>query len=172
MVYLRELIRCIVEGWFTKHREMVEREFKCHLATLEIGCGVGRMADRFHPVNYVGIDIDRASLRLATRFNDRHLFMQMDVLHNYFLPASFDQVLTIGLLAHFTAAERTRILQEIARVAKEGAVLIFSEDLRKRDARQWLNTLSEHFHIQHHYPMKSGLMKYLVVRAVNSNSVK
>jgi SAM-dependent methyltransferase len=41
---------------------------------LEIGCGTGRMASRFAPDDYIGVDIDPAALKIARTLYPEHNF--------------------------------------------------------------------------------------------------
>ncbi len=96
---------------------------------LEIGCSVGRNAERLNSVvaHYTGIDISDAAIELArSKAIPNSTFMHTDGHQLPFAAATFDCVVTDSLLHHLDLSEA---LPEIERVLKPGGTLIFFEPL-------------------------------------------
>ena len=104
---------------------------------LEIGCGSGAYALQLATVtgcSIVGVDINDAGIRNAnTLARDRHLadrvsFEQCDISKPLPFPdATFDAAFANDVLCHIP--ERAELLEEIFRVLKPSALLLFSDAL-------------------------------------------
>ena len=60
------------EGWDVK--SYLAKVCEGELIT-EIGCGVGRLSDAFHPEHYIGIDISPKVLEIAESTNKNHKYL-------------------------------------------------------------------------------------------------
>lgn len=96
---------------------------------LEAGCGTGQLVNLLALAHrtVVGADLSLASLGLAEAFRRRHDlahagFLQMDLFHPCFAPASFDLVISTGVL-HHTADPRGGLLA-LAPLVKPGGYLL------------------------------------------------
>ncbi len=97
---------------------------------LEAGCGTGQLTN-FLALTWGrevwGADLSVASLRLAQRFRSAHgieraHFVQMNLFRPPFADASFDVVISNGVLHH--TADPARGLATIARLARPGGFVI------------------------------------------------
>ena len=90
---------------------------------IECGCGTGQLTNFLSVANrtVVGADLCLNSLKLATAFKtqnelDRAHFLQMNLFRPCFKPASFDLVISNGVLHH--TADPFLGLQSISRLVK------------------------------------------------------
>jgi len=92
---------------------------------LDIGCGSGEfpvaLTARLPQVRYVGIDVSTTAVRAAHELRRPGAYAAMDAERLMFADASFDAVISLYALEHFTHPRQT--LDEIARVLKPGGVL-------------------------------------------------
>jgi 2-polyprenyl-3-methyl-5-hydroxy-6-metoxy-1,4-benzoquinol methylase/uncharacterized protein YbaR (Trm112 family) len=97
---------------------------------LEVGCGTGQLSNFLGMQSsrrVVGSDMCLHSLRLAKEFRDRWSirganFMQMNLFKPALKTASFDVVMSMGVLHH--TADPKGAFESIARVLKPGGVII------------------------------------------------
>jgi len=100
-------------------------------AVLELGCGYGRVLERFTPLapTIVGIDTSKESLELAkTSLNANpkcHLF-QMDAATLGFRDSTFDKTICIQNGISAFKIEPIELVLEAARVTRSGGKCIFS----------------------------------------------
>lgn len=96
---------------------------------IECGCGTGQLTNFLSVANrtVVGVDLCLNSLKLATAFKDKNAldrahFLQMNLFRPCFKPASFDLVISNGVLHH--TADPFLGLQSISRLVKPGGYLL------------------------------------------------
>lgn len=101
--------------------------FGCRI--LECGCGTGQLSNFLGIAHrtVIGTDMTLNSLALARRFREQHqlervFFLQMNLFRPCFPPASFDFVISNGVL-HHTADARAGFAS-LARLVKPGGCLI------------------------------------------------
>jgi SAM-dependent methyltransferase len=91
--------------------EYVLREsLEGQLPVLEVGCGVGRIAQLFSPSEYIGVDVNPYALMAARNGNPHHLFRISDVGLQY---PQAPSVLVYTVLLHVSDDEIRRFLAEI-----------------------------------------------------------
>jgi SAM-dependent methyltransferase len=122
---------------------------------IECGCGTGQLTNFLAVANrtVIGVDLCLNSLKLATAFKhqnalDRAHFLQMNLFRPCFSPASFDLVISNGVLHH--TADPFRGLQSIARLVKPGGYLLVGLYHRygrlATDLRRWVfNATNDRF---------------------------
>jgi ubiquinone/menaquinone biosynthesis C-methylase UbiE len=99
---------------------------------LEVGCGYGRACFFLHENGFkvVGVDVDRAQIRLAqgekkSRGIKEMVFLLNDAENLCFPDSCFDAVTMLGVLTLASNSERSQIVSEVGRVLKtHGYVLI------------------------------------------------
>lgn len=96
---------------------------------LDFGVGVGRVARLFHGFRgrYVGMDVDARHIRWV-RTHLRHVNAVLTEPRRP-LPAAadaFDAVISVSVFSHLSEADHLFYLDELARVARPGAVLLLS----------------------------------------------
>jgi len=123
-----------LKGYLYRRRE--ERAIELALRGLQPGsrildaaCGTGRITALLRHNGYraTGCDISRAMMdvarrRLASMGHEVH-FVENNVEHLPYRDKSFDAVTCAGLLMHFDADRRVRVLRELARVSR-GRVVV------------------------------------------------
>ena len=105
---------------------------KSEKSILEVGCGYGRACFFLHEngFNVVGVDVDRAQIRLAQQEKNslgikEIVFLLNDAENLCFSDSCFDAVTMLGVLNLASKSERSRIVSEVDRVLKmHGRVLI------------------------------------------------
>jgi SAM-dependent methyltransferase len=94
-------------------------------SVLDIGCGSGEFAvplgARLPRLRYVGVDVSTAAVRAAQDLSRPGAYVAMDAERLLFADASFDAVISLYALEHFTHPQQT--LHEMARVLKPGGML-------------------------------------------------
>jgi len=102
-------------------------------SVLEVGCGYGRACLFLHEnyFNVVGVDVDRAQLKLAhEQAKSRRVEGEIDFLLNdagnlCFPDSSFDVATMLGVLTLVTKPERLKIVSEVHRILKmHGCVFV------------------------------------------------
>jgi SAM-dependent methyltransferase len=115
------------EGLFGR---MLDEQVPHHATILEVGCGTGQMTN-FLGMGWgrtvIGADICMNSLGLAKSFRDRFSinnahFVQMNLFRPAFREASFDIVLSNGVLHH--TSDCGGAFRSIARLVKPGGFII------------------------------------------------
>jgi SAM-dependent methyltransferase len=113
-------------------------------SVLVVGCGYG-LFDRLLPpsASLVGVDPAQAEVAFASEWahsnRPSYRYLQSD-LEALQLPAdTFDLVIASEVLEHIAPEEADRLIQEVVRVAKPGATVVFTvpnlEQLRNRARR-------------------------------------
>jgi SAM-dependent methyltransferase len=91
---------------------------------LDAPCGTGRITALLvgNGFQAIGCDISRAMMSVARRqlasFHRQVPLIESDVEHLPYRDKSFDAVTCVGLLMHFDADVRVRVLRELARVSR------------------------------------------------------
>ena len=122
---------------------------------IECGCGTGQLTNFLSVANrtVIGADLCLNSLKLATAFKDQNAldrahFLQMNLFRPCFKPASFDLVISNGVLHH--TADPFLGLQSISRLVKPGGYLLVGLYHKygrlATDLRRWVfNTTNDRF---------------------------
>jgi ubiquinone/menaquinone biosynthesis C-methylase UbiE len=109
---------------------MLDEQLPHDVSILEIGCGTSQMTN-FLGMGFgrtaVGADICMNSLKLAKEFRDRFAinnahFVQANLFRPPFKPASFDVVISNGVLHH--TSDCAGAFRSIARFVKPGGIII------------------------------------------------
>lgn len=137
---------------FSKTREKPWPEFSEFLknlnlnkkiALLDVGCGNGRLYDflKHENVDYLGIDNNRAFLKIAKRKYPKSKFKYADAIRLPFSKNSFDTVWCIAVLHHLpTKTLRLKACKEICRVLKtNGKLMITVWNLWQKKYRKFIN---------------------------------
>lgn len=98
---------------------------------LEVGCGVGRWAASFDPVDsrFVGLDVSGGMIEAArANFPDAVFEIMDDDLTFPFEDESFELAFTVSVMHHNPASHKRRLLAEMWRVVRPGGRLMFLED--------------------------------------------
>lgn len=109
-------------------------------SVLDFGCGSGALAAVVAPSDYVGYDVDAASLDRARSLYPTHTFMQS-------LPVDqiFDRVVSLAVIEHM--ADPLGFLSQLAGFAKSGGRIV-------------LTTPNPKFDFLHHYGSSVGLFSH------------
>lgn len=67
---------------------------------LDMGCGTGSLADVVAPQQYLGVDIDAESVRLARRRYPEHTFLTLDEFHDGRPLPGFDVIVALAVIEH------------------------------------------------------------------------
>lgn len=110
---------------------------------LDIGCGNGRLYNflKAEPIDYIGIDNNRAFLKIAKQKYPDAKFRYADAVKLPFSAKSFDSVWCIAVLHHLpTKTLRLKACKEIARVLKtNGKLMITVWNLWQKKYRGFIN---------------------------------
>lgn len=91
-------------------------------SVLEIGCSNGRYLTNFGEIveakEMVGVDI------IACKTPDTMHFIQADAIRLPFRDGVFDFVYSMGVLEHFKAVEREKLIEEQSRVLRFGGIMM------------------------------------------------
>lgn len=136
----------------SKFGRLLDEQVSHSAKILEIGCGTGQMTN-FLGMGWgrtaVGVDLCMNSLTLATAFRDRFSinnahFVQANLFRPPFDPASFDVVISNGVLHH--TSDCAGAFQSIARLVKPGGALAVGlYNWLGRLPTLWLRALMERF---------------------------
>lgn len=140
---------------FSKTREKPWPEFseflknlKCKknakkIALLDVGCGNGRLFDflKTKNIDYMGIDNNRAFLKIAKQKYPKAKFKYANAMQLPFSKNSFDTVWCIAVLHHLpTKTLRLKACKEISRVLKpKGKLMITVWNLWQKKYRKFIN---------------------------------
>lgn len=94
---------------------------------LDVGCGNGRLFEMFKgkDVNYVGVDVSKKLVRIASSKYGSAEFKMASGLDLPFKDDSFDAVFSVAVLHHVPSKKlRLKFLKEAKRVLKEKGVLV------------------------------------------------
>lgn len=99
---------------------------------LDLGCGPADILDKLNECQYVGIDQDQGYVARARRkYDGRARFHAVSIADiDAVSPASFDIVLSVGVLHHLRDAEALHLLQVAHASLKPGGKLITSDGCR------------------------------------------
>jgi SAM-dependent methyltransferase len=127
---------------------MLDEQLAHDICILEVGCGTGQMTN-FLGMGWgrtvVGTDLCMNSLRLAAQFRDRFAvnnahFVQANLFRPPFEPASFDVVISNGVLHH--TSDCRGAFRSVARFVKPGGVIVIGlYNWLGRLPTLWLRTL-------------------------------
>jgi len=94
---------------------------------LEIGCGIGLLTQRLHPLftDVWGIDPSLSSLGEAAARDGR--MIAADGIRTPFADESFDMVIAVCVLHHVPLDQRAAFLAEAARVTRRGGLVLLCE---------------------------------------------
>lgn len=110
--------------------EIIESLIKPGFQVLDVGCGNGRLAEfeqKIKDIQYTGLDISTKLLALAREQYPKAKFVHGSILDMPFKDAKFDIITAIASLQHIPSQQyQKQSLQEMARVAKPGAVLFMT----------------------------------------------
>ncbi|MDW8394877.1 MAG: methyltransferase domain-containing protein [Anaerolineae bacterium] len=94
---------------------------------LDVGCGSGTLLRELVEglgARYVGVDRSSAVLRLAQQIQPRSQFVRADGARLPFADASFDSVVCVHTLHHFSPQGAAHLLAECARIARQRVICI------------------------------------------------
>jgi ubiquinone/menaquinone biosynthesis C-methylase UbiE len=99
------------------------------LRIAHVGCGIDQFAGSFDDASlYVSLDITLPMLeRIEPTSNTNRLLVRGDVQHLPFADGSFDVIMCIDLLHHFSSRGIARPLGELTRCLKPGGLLFVEE---------------------------------------------
>jgi SAM-dependent methyltransferase len=120
-----------IRQYLDAETQYVIENVRCRNLVLELGCGYGRVVREIAPyvTRIVGNDISRGSLDLAASYlrGVRNCDLaRMDASRQAFRDGMFDAVFCIQNGISAFGKDRHRLVAEAVRVAKEGAVILFS----------------------------------------------
>src|SRR5437879_9155119 len=91
---------------------------------LDAGCSDGRGSELLGPLGATGVDIYRPSLVEVARAHRRRPVVQADVRRLPFRAESFDVVVSLDVVEHFTKPDAVRLISELERVARRLVVVL------------------------------------------------
>ena len=98
--------------------EIFEEKFKSlgKGSVLDLACGTGELRAHITPLKYLGIDINRAYIKLArNRFRNRNTFFLRKDINKFNLDEKFNTIFFVGSAHHFSDESIKRILGVIKR---------------------------------------------------------
>lgn len=108
--------------------------------TLDIACGTGR----FLRYARYGLDISPQMLQVAQQKYSNRMLFEGSALQTPFDDATFETIFSFHLIMHLDKDDTRRFLNETARIAQQGARLIF--DFPSKHRRQIINYKIEGWH--------------------------
>lgn len=114
-------------------QQLATKYYQGEARVLEIGCSVGNISDAFRvfpQLNFTGIDIDTAALKVAQRRfrnTENFCFLQISLAELAHHGEYFDYVLFAGILHHVDDATGKRLLQDGLHCTAPNGQLIISE---------------------------------------------
>jgi cyclopropane fatty-acyl-phospholipid synthase-like methyltransferase len=121
-------------------QEFATKWYSLQKNILEIGCSVGNVSScftRYKDINFVGIDIDAAVIRVAEKrfknfpnFNFRHCYLSDYLSEGKF----FDYILFAGILHHVDDQTAIQLLQDVKKcAAKEASIIVYDPEMTTPD---------------------------------------
>lgn len=113
--------------YLKKHHILRQAQDDMRIKLLDVGCGNGRLFSflKYEPIKYVGIDNNRALLKIAKKNHPDVKFRYCDILKLPFPARSFDTVWCIAVLHHIpTQKLQLKALKEMKRVLKTDGMLM------------------------------------------------
>src|SRR5215471_7127421 len=147
--YQQQRYRSLDQAWvnWREQRILAQLLTQCQLTNstvLDVPCGYSRFASLYARlgITAIGADVSYDMAHLAATNHAQHgreFWLCADVLALPFTDSVFDSVLCIRLLHHrYSAAERQRILCELARVSRRFVIISFYRStLLHTVARHW-----------------------------------
>jgi SAM-dependent methyltransferase len=104
---------------------------------LDVGCGLGTEAAHLHRLGWhaVGVDLSRVAVREAARHHPGAHFLQANLLHLPFPPATFDAAVDRGCFHYVDPESRSGYSAELRRVLRPGGKLLLRASLRAAGVR-------------------------------------
>lgn len=152
-------------------RKLVIQHYKNQERILEVGCSTGNIASAFlnKDVQYVGLDIDRATIRYAQhkfRHRSNFKFIHAD-LRDYKFDNPFDYIVFSGVLHHMDDVTAKCNIMFSKSLLRENGSIIVSDPLLPRKSDPYLIRLygkiergqfvREAIHLQHLIQELDGL---------------
>lgn len=113
------------------HSAILRKEIQPTDFVLDAGCGYGRTAYLFNPLNYTGVDFLQAFVDKAKKRTPSHLFLQADLRKLPFKDGQFDVAFCISMkqMVISNAGESVweEMAKELKRVAKRVLILEYSK---------------------------------------------
>ena len=149
--------------FYPRVRKLLHTEgfFESHRHILEMGCGQGIISEWFKRQPYIGMDLDRSSLKLASSLSSG-LFLCADATRLCFKDGAFDGVISVGLLHHLDDESFAGHFKQALRVLKSGGKLIVSDSLKPepRDRfRSWFSGFERGAYLRTHEQLLQCLKK-------------
>jgi len=129
----------LLQDWLKKENNYLKKCIKGNPVILDVGCGFGRNIKELinNDRKLVGIDYDKSVLKVAKKelalYKNVILFLEKaEKLH--FKNNTFDYIICMGNTFGDMTSTKTKVLNEMKRVAKKGGKIIisvFSEDALK-----------------------------------------
>lgn len=143
---------------------------------LDLGCGNGRLVKLFYglKIDYIGIDVSKKLLKIATQKYPNYKFLQFNGLKLPFKKESFDNVYCLAVFHHIPSEKyRLKFLSEIYRVLKPNGLLI----LTVWNLSDKLKILNNKIHSDLdkndiYYPFKNHENKIIINRYLHSFTVR
>lgn len=146
------------------------------ITLLDVGCGNGRLYKFLKTENtdYIGIDNNRAFLKIAKQKYPKTKFKYADAIRLPFPSKSFDSVWCIAVLHHLPIKTlRLKACKEIARVLKpKGKLMIIVWNLWQKKYRKFINKKTHDALIpwnnklkRYYYAFKPAELKSLLEKA-------
>jgi len=104
----------------------LEKNLKDCNSVLDVGCGSNSPLRNISKVDYcVGVDIFEPWINKSENDKIHHKYYQLDVLQldSVFTEKSFDCVVALDLLEHFTKEEGNNLIKSVERIAKKRVVI-------------------------------------------------
>ena len=111
---------------------------------LESGCGLGRWVFYLKRKGFdiSGIDLSQSAIDAAKAYDSAAPIQLDDVLHSEFPDASFDAVISLGVVEHFEQGP-SQALAELHRLLKDGGLLFISVPINNLFRVTFVNPLKD-----------------------------
>ncbi len=129
---------------------------------LDYGCGVGELTHICNPNNYLGVDIDETSIRMANKNHPQFRFAY-DVNDN----EKFDTIVALAVLEHI--AEPVALLKKFKRMLRPDSHILLTVPHPSfywvHTFFSWIGLLSKHASEDHKQEIDYRHMKELAIKA-------